>query len=378
MRLSTGLTGFHSLAFDPFTGTMLAFGDDYISQIDMETGLFTARLLVPGMDFDQGSADGYGRAFVASASGHVVMVDFSATGRVDSPETLVRQRYVDPTLDDIAPMTGLGCTVAAPLIVTQTPAGSILPVGQDVFVSGYYRPATPSGQLSGVLINGVPASVDAAGNFFGVHTVQPGAHSVDVEWWDRCGAGSYHMQLNGGVDVLGSQPSVADAINTHITGHFSKTTWVPGTTQLRALVSAENIGDDGLVGPLYMAVGAQLEPDVVFANATGQTVEGLPYIEVLGTGVTLDPGDSTPAQELIFHDPQRSLVRFDPQWLAMGNRAPRFTSAPTTQAIAGQPWTPVCSSLTHQRAPPYSPAAVRGFMKTSPLSQSDEPEHQLW
>jgi hypothetical protein len=35
-----------------------------------------------------------------------------------------------------------------------------------------------------------------------------------------------------------------------------------------------------------MAVGAQLEPEVVFASAIGQTVEGLPYIEVLGTGET--------------------------------------------------------------------------------------------
>ena len=108
-RLLRGLRGAHGITFDPYTGNLFLVGGFAIVQIDpANPGTIRSQRLVPEMRFDQGSADGKGRLFVASNTGHLVVVDFSSTRLVGDANNVVVKAFLDENLDDLAPLTGLG------------------------------------------------------------------------------------------------------------------------------------------------------------------------------------------------------------------------------------------------------------------------------
>jgi hypothetical protein len=104
-RLQTGLWA-HGLTFDPFTGDVIVSSANTIQQLDA-AGNVLSSLTGPG-NFDQSAADGHGHLFVASNSGFLEFVDYDATGLIGSLSNFTASPFLAGSLDDIAPLSGLG------------------------------------------------------------------------------------------------------------------------------------------------------------------------------------------------------------------------------------------------------------------------------
>lgn len=155
--------GAHSVQFDPFTNTMFLFGDSKIVQIDISdplnpsikstldlSGPLAAKsetLIVnvfnpffpigpqtipfdSGVELsrmDQGIVDGQGHLFAASNAGHLIFVDYSATGMVGDGILALDDTgmlpFLDANLDDLAPLVGLGGSIPLPDIPEPGAAG---------------------------------------------------------------------------------------------------------------------------------------------------------------------------------------------------------------------------------------------------------------
>jgi LPXTG-motif cell wall-anchored protein len=108
-RLKKDLRGAHGITFDQFTGSLLLFGSFAILQIDSGTPeVISSQLEEPGMRFDQGTVDGNGHLFAADNGGKLFFVDYSATRKVGDASNRKETRFLDPNLDDLAPLTGPG------------------------------------------------------------------------------------------------------------------------------------------------------------------------------------------------------------------------------------------------------------------------------
>jgi hypothetical protein len=108
-RITEHLRGAHGITFDSYTGSLFLFGSFSILQIDSGTPeVIASQRNVLGMRFDQGTVDGRGHLFAADNGGNLVFVDYSATRKVGDTRNRVETRFLDPFLDDLAPLTGPG------------------------------------------------------------------------------------------------------------------------------------------------------------------------------------------------------------------------------------------------------------------------------
>jgi hypothetical protein len=119
------VSGLHGIAFDSYTGTLIAFGDQYILQIEAsKTPKILAKLDVTTLpkaprltgSIDQGSVDGNGLIFAPtngnSGPGQVIFLDIRKSKRVDRPD-FSSFKTLEWYLDDIAPLSGAGCSSKA-------------------------------------------------------------------------------------------------------------------------------------------------------------------------------------------------------------------------------------------------------------------------
>ena len=112
-RLMTDLRGAHGITFDESTASLFLFGSFSILQIDSGTPtVISSQRNVLGLRFDQGTVDGRGHLFAADNGGKLVFVDYSATRKVGDERNRVETRFLDPNLDDLAPLTGPGAKPA--------------------------------------------------------------------------------------------------------------------------------------------------------------------------------------------------------------------------------------------------------------------------
>lgn len=101
----------HGGVFDPFTTSIMLFGDGHITQVDL-IGNILADLTLSGQ-FDQGTVDGNGHLFAANNStGAITFIDYSASGLINSG--FITSQFLANSLDDIAPLVGPGTTVPEP------------------------------------------------------------------------------------------------------------------------------------------------------------------------------------------------------------------------------------------------------------------------
>jgi len=113
-RLLSDLRGAHGITFDSSSGSLFLFGSFSILQIDSGTPtVVSSQRNVLGLRFDQGTVDGRGHLFAADNGGKLVFVDYSATRRIGDERNRVETRFLDPALDDLAPLTGPGAKPAA-------------------------------------------------------------------------------------------------------------------------------------------------------------------------------------------------------------------------------------------------------------------------
>ncbi len=115
-RVHVGLPAAHGGVYDPFSGDVIVFGDTHVTQLDLAGNIVSDLDLMdfPGVtpEFDQGTVDGEGHLFAASNTGHLLFVDYSASGVVNDPSNFVDLPFLDTNLDDIAPLVGPGGATA--------------------------------------------------------------------------------------------------------------------------------------------------------------------------------------------------------------------------------------------------------------------------
>lgn len=112
-RLLANQPAAHGIAVDPVTNQIFLFGNQHIVQIqpDPVNPVVLATLDLTGSVtvLDQGAVDGAGHAFVTDAgTGNLVFLDYSGSGLIDDPSTLVRTAFVDSNLKSFAPLSGPG------------------------------------------------------------------------------------------------------------------------------------------------------------------------------------------------------------------------------------------------------------------------------
>jgi len=117
------LAGAHGGFFDPYTGDVMIVGGGHITQIDPNTLAVVSDLFVPGVTFDQGSADGSGHLFVANNGGSIYFLDYSASGHVNSALNFADNIGGVGEADDVAPLVGQGSTTTG---VPEFPVGQVL------------------------------------------------------------------------------------------------------------------------------------------------------------------------------------------------------------------------------------------------------------
>lgn len=115
------IPGAHSMVFDRHSETILLFGDKHILQVDPATSAIVSDLDLtahPALNqpfkntIDQGTTDGNGLVFAAVNNGWMILVDFTESGTLTDPSSVVAAALLDTFLDDIAPIDGLGARPA--------------------------------------------------------------------------------------------------------------------------------------------------------------------------------------------------------------------------------------------------------------------------
>ena len=132
--LIDSLEGAHGGTYDPYSKTIFVFGGSRIVQIQpyRESGQVKAKVVATvdlreyffvesttnlsgprtggvGWRLDQGTVDGYGHLFVASNTGHMIFIDYAANPKkLINDNVLIHVQWVDNTLDDLAPLSGVG------------------------------------------------------------------------------------------------------------------------------------------------------------------------------------------------------------------------------------------------------------------------------
>jgi len=113
------LAAAHGGVYDPLTGTIIIVGDDHITQLDLLGNIISNRSFLGfagiNPNFDQGTVDGAGHLFAASNSGHLLMMDYGASGLIGDLTNPTSLMWLDSNLDDIAPLVGSGSTDPDPI-----------------------------------------------------------------------------------------------------------------------------------------------------------------------------------------------------------------------------------------------------------------------
>ena len=110
-RIHTNVAGAHGLTFDPFTNTFIMFSGSTMVQFANDATLtILATRTFNGENFDQGTVDGMGHVFVASNTGDLVFMDYSAAagGLISDAGNTVHTQFLAFFLDDVAPLVGAG------------------------------------------------------------------------------------------------------------------------------------------------------------------------------------------------------------------------------------------------------------------------------
>jgi len=107
-----------TLINDPLTGDLFLIGNDRVTQLS-NTGTPGAPVLsvksekvlsgvVPGVSLRAGTLDGLGRLIALSSTGHVVLIDYAASGLVGQGSNAVTVAAFDGAANNIVPLSGAG------------------------------------------------------------------------------------------------------------------------------------------------------------------------------------------------------------------------------------------------------------------------------
>jgi len=105
----------HGMTLDCYTGHLMVWANSHVAQIDPVSHAIVSQLDVSplNLQLDQGTADGLGRLYIASNTGHMLFVDLTISRTIGTPD-FVDAPFLDTFIDDIAPDCGLGAPPTAP------------------------------------------------------------------------------------------------------------------------------------------------------------------------------------------------------------------------------------------------------------------------
>ena len=111
--ISAGVLAAHGGTYDPFSDTVILFGNNHITQYNVATGVQVSDLTIPNVQFDQGTVDGMGHLYVAdNTNGNLFFLDYSTSvlKQVGDGTNFQALQFLASTLDDIGPLVGMGTT----------------------------------------------------------------------------------------------------------------------------------------------------------------------------------------------------------------------------------------------------------------------------
>lgn len=221
----------------------------------------------------------------------------------------------------------------------QPPRDSQLPVGADVLLTGRAEAQSASRPLAAVLVNGEPVdSLDVSGRFFKRVRLEEGENLFDITSIERCGQSTTTHRLFGVVG--GSLPfdNLTD-LTTSVELRYRNTSFNRDQSTLLIDAQACNRGNFPIDAPLLLVIDRFSSPSLLALNPDGYWAEGQPYfVFVAGQGSSLQPAACSAPRRILIHNPQRERVDFTATWMALGNTAPYFVSAPPAYGGANQAW----------------------------------------
>jgi len=124
---NANLPGAHGGVYDPFTNTVITMGNNCVTQLNVVSGAIIGSNCFAGGNFDQGTVDGQGHAYIAQ-NPNIFFLDYAASGLVNNP-TFSTSTFVRSAMDDVAPLVGTGSTDPDPEPEPELPVGGeFLPI----------------------------------------------------------------------------------------------------------------------------------------------------------------------------------------------------------------------------------------------------------
>ncbi|MFT7668185.1 MAG: RHS repeat-associated protein [Planctomycetota bacterium] len=216
--------------------------------------------------------------------------------------------------------------------------GTTLPAGSEVVLNGRITPDGTGLDITAVFVDGVAVdSLDVAGNFFKEVTIQEGANIFEILVIQPCGDVETQITIWGEVEgEVNFNQYQSVSFQTDV--QYANTTWLPADHILQVDVTACNVGETAILGPLLMVFETFLNGGVELLEPDGFTPEGQPFV-IFGSSLE-DPdfagGDCSLSRQLRFHSPAEQPINFTLEWLSPNNQAPIFTTVPKTTEVAGQ------------------------------------------
>lgn len=223
--------------------------------------------------------------------------------------------------------------------------GSAFPAGTPVTVSGRAISIDPGRPVVAVLVNGEPAdSVDLIGNFFDVVTVEAGGNEIEIEVVQACGSTFTSLTLNGRNPGDAGFLAFSD-VSLSFDANYADTTFNQTASTLITEVEGCNVSALPVRGPVLFVIDGFTQPSISVPAPDGYTPEGRPYFRLLEEGDVLAPGACTAFRPLYFSNPEQVPVLFDVTWLAPGNAAPVFDTAPPLVVVVGAQYSYAASAF---------------------------------
>lgn len=153
-RLLAGIPAAHGMAFDPSTRTFILFGSTHITQVvaTKTNATIVGDRTFAVNDFDQGTVDGLGHLFCAENGGHLLFMDFSASGYITNGFAALN--FLDTYLDDIAPIGLIGSGNVADLTLTAMATPNPAMVRSNLTITLTVTNAGPAG-ATGIVVQDI-------------------------------------------------------------------------------------------------------------------------------------------------------------------------------------------------------------------------------
>jgi len=117
------------------------------------------------------------------------------------------------------------------------------------------------------------------------------------------------------VSQLVATPQVP--VDDRVTVSYGSVRFDRRTQEFTIPATLTNISNEDLAGPVWLVISSLSPSEATVTNASGNTADGHPYVQVVGEGVVWQAGQSLPTILLRIRNPIRESLNFEEQVLAI-------------------------------------------------------------